>query len=79
MAKYSAMHDSIVDSQLPFYPWSLGRITKVFSSVDRIDRAVELRNLRRPASKISILPIINNCITSAMLKCYLFYYHLIVC
>nr|XP_042900823.1 uncharacterized protein LOC122269859 [Parasteatoda tepidariorum] len=54
----------VKDIQLPTYQWPLGRIIRVISGSDGNVRVADIRtakgNFRRPISKISILPIVDN-------------------
>lgn len=54
----------VKDVQLPTYQWPLGRITNVISGSDGNVRVADIRtakaNIRRPISKICILPIVDN-------------------
>ena len=59
----------VQESQLPTCIWLIGLILKTISSPDGNVRVIEVHtakgNFRRPISKISILPIVDNNIQSS--------------
>ena len=55
----------IQDKNQPPLSWKLGRITAVFPGTDGLVRAVDIyadgSTFRRPITKVSVLPIEDNC------------------
>ena len=54
----------VCDDNIPSMHWLLGRVIELFPGEDKIVRTVKIRTgtgeLKRPVSKIAILPIIDN-------------------